>query len=120
MIWSTRATLLAAETKGRIAWTFNQGILQPGMYVVPKGSPNAATAMRTLATMQEPAGQLQIFRSMGYGPSNPAAAAQIAVTEQRNNPTFSANLAVQVPMNPDWYGEYQSKAYQLYLETISF
>lgn len=119
MIWSTRATQLAAETKGRIAWTFNQGILQPGMYVVPKGSPNAAIAMQALATMQEPAGQLQIFRAMGYGPSNPAAAAQITAAEQRNNPTFRANLAVQVAMNPDWYGEYQSKAHQAYLEAIS-
>ncbi len=119
MIWSTRVVSLAAESKGRIGWTFNQGILQPGMYVIPKGSPNAKAAMQALALMQEPAAQLEIYRAMGYGPSNPAAASQLSGAEQRNNPTFSANLAVQVPQDPTWYGENQSKALQAYLEVIS-
>jgi len=119
MIWSTRVVPLAAETKGRIAWTFNQGILQPGMYVVPKGSPNAKTAMQALALMQDPAAQLEIFRAMGYGPSNPAAASQLSGVEQHNNPTFSGNLAMQVAQDPAWYGENQSKALQAYLEVIS-
>jgi putative spermidine/putrescine transport system substrate-binding protein len=119
MIWSTRATQLATESKGRIAWTFNQGLLQPGMYVVPRGSPNARTAMQALAIMQQPASQLEIYRAMGYGPGNPAAASLLSGPEQQSNPTSAANLAMQVALDPAWYGENQSKALQAYLEAIS-
>src|SRR5262245_13216053 len=35
-IWSTRAQILGDDTQGRIKFTFNQGIMVPGVWIVPK------------------------------------------------------------------------------------
>src|SRR5262249_54681793 len=45
-IWNTRAKVLHEETKGRLTWTWNQGVLQAGIFVIPKGNPAGALTQR--------------------------------------------------------------------------
>ena len=39
ILWHTRANILERDTGGRIKWTFDQAIVQPGIWIVPKNPP---------------------------------------------------------------------------------
>lgn len=119
LLWHTRANVLAAETKGRIAYTFKDGLLQPALWVVPKGNPAGAEAFRAIASMQQPEGQIKLFNAMGNGPSNPASQGLVPPERRAMNPADPANVAVQAKINADWYIANHSKTFQSYLDFIS-
>ena len=50
-IWHTRASVLEKESNGRLKFIWNQGVLQPGIFVIPKGNPGGELAQRLLASM---------------------------------------------------------------------
>jgi putative spermidine/putrescine transport system substrate-binding protein len=119
LLWHTRANVLKAETKGRIAYSFRDALLQPALWVVPKGSPAGVEAFRAIASMQQPEGQIKLFNAMGNGPSNPAAQGLVPLEQRPMNPADPANVAIQAKINADWYIENHSKTFQLYLDFIS-
>lgn len=119
LLWHTRANILKAETNNRIAFTFKDGLLQPGLWVVPKGNPAGAEAFRAIASMQQPEGQVKLLAAMGNGPSNPAAQALVPEAQRSMNPADPANAAVQAKINAAWYIENHSKTFQAYLDFIS-
>ncbi|MDQ8731483.1 ABC transporter substrate-binding protein [Bradyrhizobium sp. LHD-71] len=119
LLWHTRANVLKGETQGRIAYTFKDGLLQPGLWVVPKGNPAGAEAFRAIASMQQPEGQVKLLAAMGNGPSNPAAQALVPPDLRAMNPADPANVAVQAKINAAWYIENHSKTFQAYLDFIS-
>ena len=118
-MWNTRAYVLHNDTKGRIVTVWNQGIFQTNAWAVPKGNPAGKDAMRLIASMQDPAQQVEILRLVGFGPVNPAAAALVPTDLKKNNPSDPPNLAMQVPSNSPWYSEHQTQALQQYLDVIS-
>ncbi len=104
-IWHTRATVLERETNGRIKFLWPQGLLQPGIFVIPRGNPGGAMAQRLLASMLanvEP--QVGLLGLLGNGPTNPRAAAQVPQELRRNNPTDPDNARVQVVLDGVWWG----------------
>jgi putative spermidine/putrescine transport system substrate-binding protein len=119
LLWHTRAILAEQDSKGNIGWTFNQGLLTPGAWVVPKGAPAGEWAMKAIASMQDPEQQVKMLELMGNGPPNPAAAKMVPEKLQRLNPMAPENIKVQGIYNTDWYGKHQEQALQAYLDVIS-
>jgi len=119
-IWHTRAKVLDNETKGRITWTWNQGILQAGIFVVPKGNPSGTLAQQMLASMTANwEQQIGLLGFLGNGPTNPKAAAAVPADLRRFNPTDPDNARVQLVLDGEWWGNNYAQANQQYLDTIA-
>lgn len=119
LLWHTRGNLLRRETKNRVDYTFNDGILTPGLWVVPKGNPAGKEVFRAIASMQQPEGQVRLLAAMGNGPANPAAQRIVPADLRSQNPADPSNTAVQVRINADWYIKNHDKTYQSFLDLIS-
>lgn len=109
-MWHSRAAQLGAESEGKIAWTFEEGLLCPGMWVVPKKNPGGNAAFDFLAAMQQPKRQLELTRLRGLGPSNPAATAAMPENLRPIDPTQPQNLQQQAISSSTWWAENYDKA----------
>ncbi len=119
-IWHTRAKVLEAETNGRLKFIWNQGMLQAGIFVIPKGNPGGQLAQRLLASMLgNPEPQAGLLGFLGNGPTNPRAAALVPAELRRFNPTDPENAAKQFIMDGQWWGANYSRANQDFLDTIT-
>ncbi len=100
----------------KVAYTYNQGLLDYDCWVVPKGAPNKALAMKFLAEISKPKYQADLTKYITYSPTNrkaydlglipPAYAAQL--------PTAPANVARQLLIDDAWYMKYAQTASQAY------
>lgn len=117
LIWHTRANLLHNETGGRITWTFNEGVLFPGIWIVPRHNPaGVETAMKAIAAMQDPAAQIRLLELMGNGPANPEATDLVPEALHRVDPgRFSEQM---LKANGLWWGENVTLAEEKYLAMI--
>lgn len=119
-IWHTRAKVLEQESNGRFKFIWNQGILQPGIFVSPRGNPAGAAAQRLLASMLANAEQqVELLKFFGNGPTNPAAAPLVPEEYKRFNPTEPANAAVQVAQNGRWWGENYARVNADYIDMVT-
>jgi putative spermidine/putrescine transport system substrate-binding protein len=119
-IWHTRAKVLEQESNGRFKFIWNQGILQPGIFVIPRGNPGGEMAQRLLASMlanAEP--QVELLKFLGNGPTNPRAAALVPEEFKRFNPTEPANARVQVAQNARWWGENYTRVNADYIDMVT-
>lgn len=120
MLWHTRAKVLETESNGRFKFIWNQGILQPGIFVSPKGNPGGALAQKLLASMLDnAAGQVDLLKLMGNGPTNPKAAALVPEEFKKYNPTEPANARVQVPQDGRWWGQNYAQANADYIDMVT-
>jgi len=119
ILWHTRAKVLFEESKGKFDFTWNQGILQPGIFVSPKNNPAGKDAMRLLRSMQEPEPQVGLLRFFGNGPTNPKAIAMVPDELKRFDPMNPENAKGQIVYDGDWYGENYVRMQQEYLDFIS-
>lgn len=105
-IWHTRAKVLEQETNGRIKFIWNQGLLQAGIFVIPRGAPGGAATQRLLASMlAHPEPQVELLKFLGNGPTNPRAAALVPAEFKRFNPTDPDNARQQVTLDGNWWGD---------------
>jgi putative spermidine/putrescine transport system substrate-binding protein len=119
-MWHNRTNLLRIETKGAIDWTWEGGVIAPAVWLVPKGNPaGKRKAMEFIAQSLEPAGQVELFKLIGMGPSNPAAADLIPADLRPYDPSQPGNLAKQIVINEEWYGTNLADAEAKYLDIIS-
>jgi putative spermidine/putrescine transport system substrate-binding protein len=118
-LWNTRANLLKKEPNSKIDWTFKDGLLQPGLWVVPKGNPAGKQAMAAIAAMQEPAGQVTLLTMLSDGPANPQAAAIVPADLSVVDPSAPANAAVQAKISADWYHDHHGATYRRFLDFLS-
>ena len=118
-LWHTRATLLKRESNGKIDWNFQGGVLQPGLWVVPKGNPAGKQAMTAIASMQDPASQVTLLSALGNGPANPQAAPLVPADLQPIDPGYPTNAAKQVLISADWYRDNYGKTYKRFLDFLS-
>ena len=117
LIWHTRANLLYQETGGRIDWTFNEGLLFPGIWIVPKNNPAGKdAAMQAIAAMQDPEAQIALLDLMGNGPANPAARDLIPEHLRRVDPSLAADRMLKA--DGRWWGENTVEAEEKYLDMI--
>lgn len=70
MAWNGRVSALAGEG-AKVAFTYNQGILQSTSLCVLKGAPNLATAISFLNEAVDPVNQANLPLHIDYGPANP-------------------------------------------------
>jgi putative spermidine/putrescine transport system substrate-binding protein len=119
-IWHTRASVLERETNGRLKFIWDQGVLQPGIFVIPRGNPGGELAQRLLASMlAKPEPQVGLLGLLGNGPTNPKAAAMVPAELKRFNPTDPENEKKQVVIDGNWWGENYQQVNQDYLDTVT-
>lgn len=118
-MWNTRSTVLKNETKGRIDFTFNQASVWVGAWLVPKGSKGGKEVMKFIASSQDPAQQVELFKMLGNGPVNPAAASLVPAELKSLDPGSPENYAKQIPADPDWYATNSETALNRYIEMVS-
>lgn len=120
MLWSTRVIPLSRDTNGRITWTWNQGVLCPGTWAIMKNNPaGRELANRFIAFAQRPEGQVELFKMIGSGPANPAAAALVPPELVRFSPGAPENAAVQAKIKGEWYGEHQTRVNDMFLDMLA-
>ena len=115
MGWNGRFDV-AKQSGAKVAYTFNQGMLDYDTYVIPKGAPHTDLAMKFLAEISKPKYQADLTKYITYGPTNkkaydlgiitPAVAAQL--------PSSPANVAKQLVIDTAWYMQYEQKAAEAY------
>ena len=120
VLWNTRAKVLHEETKGRITWTWNQGILQPAAFPVLKGNLAGALAQQFIASCcANVDAQVGLLGFFSNGPTNPRAAEKVPAELKKFNPTDPANAKVQLVFDGEWWGKNYSEVNQQYLDTIA-
>jgi putative spermidine/putrescine transport system substrate-binding protein len=120
IIWHTRATVLNRESQGRIKFIWNQGLLQAGIFVMPRGNPGGEMAQRLLASMlNKPEPQVGLLQLLGNGPTNPKAAAMVPAEFRANNPTDPENARQQVVLDGTWWGANYQQANQDFLDVVT-
>lgn len=99
-----------------ISYDYNQGILDVDCFSVPKGAPNVDGAMELLAEISKPEYQAALPQYITYGPTNKGAYDLDVIEEDlaKMLPSYPANAAIQLPVSPDWYIEWETLATEKY------
>jgi putative spermidine/putrescine transport system substrate-binding protein len=118
-IWNTRASILKRDTKGRVDYTFNQGIRTSGAMTIPKGVKDPKVSNMFIASAQDPASQLLLLKLMGNGPANPAASKMATGELAAMDPSSAANRAVQINRDEEWYAKNYDNAVGQWLDAMS-
>ncbi|GAA4163858.1 ABC transporter substrate-binding protein [Shinella granuli] len=119
-VWNTRAELVKKQTSGQIDYTFDQAVVSPSVWFVPKGNPAGRdAAMRFIRMTQEPEVQAKLMEVYGMGPVNPAANALLSPELQKISPTAPENIERSVSMQNQWYAENYGQALDKYTALIS-
>ncbi|QOF75073.1 extracellular solute-binding protein (plasmid) [Aminobacter sp. SR38] len=119
MVFQNRGRAIEEDTEGRFKLVMNEAVAMPGAYIVPRGNPGGADAMRFIAQALELRSQLSLLECHGMTPSNPAAFAQIPEALIPYTITSSANIDKVVFNDPGWWAENGSDAVNAYLDAIS-
>lgn len=118
-MWNTRSTVIRQESKGRIDFTFNQASVWVGAWLVPKGAKGGKATMRYIASTQDPAEQVELFKLIGNGPVNPAAAKLVPAELKALDPGSPENYDREVLADATWYANNSEKVLNQYLEMVS-
>ncbi len=117
-LWNSRTIALHKDTNGRIDFTWNQGLLSAGAWVVPKGNPAGKWAYDFIRSTQIPERQINLLAAFGAGPANPAAAAIIPADLRRFSPGDPQNARLQVPINHEWYADNYERLQNQFIDII--
>ncbi|MBT56787.1 MAG: polyamine ABC transporter substrate-binding protein [Mameliella sp.] len=118
-MFNTRASVVRRETDAEIEFTYNQGIVWPGAWIVMKGNPAGSAVFDLIASMQDPAAQVVLFELLGNGPVNPEAAPMVPDELKPLDPGSPENYAKQISADSEWYAENSAEVLNRYIETIS-
>jgi len=104
MAWNGRVSALTKEG-AKVAYTYNQGILQSTSLCILKGAPNLATAVRFLNEAVDPVHQANLPLHIDYGPANPKAFDTGVIKPERvaQLPSAPENAAKQALMSYAWW-----------------
>ena len=113
--WNGRFDVVAKDG-GKVAYTYNQGLLDYDCFAIPKDAPNKAAAMKLLAEMSKPQYQAEFTKYITYGPTNRKAyeLGTIDAAYAKKLPSSPENAAKQIPINLDWYIKNEARAAELY------
>lgn len=105
-IWNGR---ISGAIKGGANWgfTFNQGIMIPECFVIPKGAPNKDLAQKVIALSVSPEIAANLPKYIEYGPSNAKVYETGLITPEvaATLNTSPENAAKQVTLRGDWWAE---------------
>jgi len=111
MAWNGRVSALQKEG-AKVAFTYNDGILQSTHLCVLKGAPNVETAMRFINAAMGPEVQANLPLEIDYGPGNPAAFSTGKISPERaaELPSSPENAEKQVVIDYSWWSSPEGEA----------
>jgi putative spermidine/putrescine transport system substrate-binding protein len=118
--WNGRFDVVAKDG-AKVAYTFNQGILDYDCFGVPKGAPNKALAMKFLAEISKPQYQAEFTKYITYGPTNKKAyeGGAIPAAYAKTLPSHPDNAAKQITIDLGWYTKNEARASELYQNMLT-
>ncbi|MGI3164994.1 polyamine ABC transporter substrate-binding protein [Pseudooceanicola sp. 200-1SW] len=118
--WNGRFDNAAADG-AKVAYTFNQALLDYDCFAVPKGAPNKDVAMEFLNEISKPEYQDDLPKYITYGPTNKAAydTGEITAEVAATLPSSPENAALQLPVSLEWYAEWETVAAEMYQEMLT-
>jgi putative spermidine/putrescine transport system substrate-binding protein len=118
--WNGRFDV-AAKDGAKVAYTFNQALLDNDCYAVAKGAPNKDLAMKFLAEISKPQYQAEFTKYITYGPTNKKAydLGTIEPSYAKQLPSYPANAAKQLTVDLDWYIKFEEKASAAYQNMLT-
>jgi putative spermidine/putrescine transport system substrate-binding protein len=89
-----------------LEYVWNQALMNMTVFVLAKDAPNRENALTFLAWLAQPEPQAALAALMYYGPTNKLAM-DLIESEQtlRRLPTYGPNLARQLILDANWWGE---------------
>lgn len=111
----------ARKDGAKVDYTFNQAMLDFDCHAIPKGAPNKDLAMKVLAEITKPRYQANFPKYINYSPTN-RKAYEIGVIDEkqaRGLPSHPDNVALQLPINTDWYVSHKAEASAMYQDMLT-
>ena len=111
----------AKKDGAKVAYSFNQALLDYDCFAIPKGAPNKDTAMKFLAEISKPEYQVNLPKYITYGPTNKATydLGKIDEATARALPSHPDNAAMQLPVDIAWYAQWETAAAEMYQEMLT-
>ena len=111
----------AKKDGAKVAYSFNQTLLDYDCFAIPKGAPNKDTAMAFLNEISKPEYQDDLPKYITYGPTNKAAyeTGEITTEVAAGLPSSPDNAALQVPVSLEWYAKWEVIAAEMYEEMLT-
>ena len=102
----------AKKDGAKVAYSFNQALLDYDCFAVPKGAPNKDAAMRFLNEISKAEYQANLPMYITYGPTNKAAYGLATIGEDvlKALPSYPSNAELQLPVSLEWYAKWETKA----------
>jgi putative spermidine/putrescine transport system substrate-binding protein len=118
--WNGRFDVVAKDG-AKVAYTFNQALLDYDCYAIAKGAPNKDLAMKFLAEISKPQYQADFTKFITYGPTNKKAyeIGAIEASYAKQLPSHPDNTAKQLPVNLDWYIKHEAAASAAYQNMLT-
>ncbi len=118
--WNGRFDVAAADG-AKVAYSFNQALLDYDCFAIPKGAPNKDLAMKFLAEISKAEYQANLPKYITYGPTNKAAYELDAISADvaAMLPSSPDNAAMQLPIDIEWYAEWETIASEMYQEMLT-
>lgn len=118
--WNGRFDV-AKKDGAKVAYTFNQALLDYDCYAIAKGAPNKDLAMKFLAEMSKPPYQAEFTKYITYGPTDKRAyqLGTIDAAYAKQLPSHPDNAAKQLTVNLDWYIKFEEKASAAYQNMLT-
>ncbi len=118
--WNGRFDVVAKDG-AKVAYTFNQGILDYDCFGIPKGAPNKALAMKFLNEISKPQYQAEFTKYITYGPANAKAyeGSAIPAAYAKTLPSHPDNAAKQIMIDLNWYTKNEARASELYQNMLT-
>lgn len=118
-IWNTRASVLDRDTQGKLTWTWDHGVVAPGVINVLVKNPAGPVVFDFLASTQKPERQIELLKLLGNGPANPAASAMLTPELQKIDCGYEPNYKRQIKISTAWYAENYDKVQADFLDLLS-
>lgn len=111
----------AAKDGAKVAYGFNQALLDYDCFAVPKGAPHKELAMQFLAEISKPEYQDDLPKYITYGPTNKKAydTGVISPEMAAGLPSSPENAAKQLPISLEWYSKWEATATEMYQEMLT-
>jgi len=111
----------AKKDGAKVAYTFNQALLDYDCFAMPKGAPNKDLAMKFLAEISKAEYQANLPFHITYGPTNKKAYEVTTAPKEllESLPSHPKNVPLMLPVSLDWYANNRTEALELYMELMS-
>ncbi|MDG4825275.1 ABC transporter substrate-binding protein [Asanoa sp. WMMD1127] len=116
-IWIGRIRTLQDEG-APIGYTYNQGMLMPASWIVPKGARNKDAAFQLIEYSVQPEVQGKLWGSYLEGPTNSKAVEFMDEKWAKGLPTHPDNAKLQFVRDDKWWGEHTDAVLKRFQEFV--